>query len=132
MVRLWLVKRLLSVPLMTKPRTRLLRALSVSALTTLIAGVTQLAVTAPASADPKPSSWARLRTCESGDRYHLNTGNGYYGAYQFNLGTWRAIGGQGYPHRASPREQDSRALVLYHERGWRPWGGCARRLGLLH
>lgn len=116
---------------MTKPRTPLLRALGVSALTTLIAGVAQLAVTVPASADPASDAWVRLRRCESGGRYNLNTGNGYYGAYQFSLGTWRALGGGGYPHWASPPEQDQRALTLYRQRGWQPWGGCARKLGLI-
>jgi hypothetical protein len=109
----------------------MLRALSVSALTLLIAGGTQLAVATPASAGTDSSAWARLRRCESGNRYYLNTGNGYYGAYQFNLRTWRAVGGRGYPHRAAPVEQDRRARVLYRERGWRPWAGCARRLGLI-
>jgi resuscitation-promoting factor RpfA len=107
----------------------MLRALGVPALTLLIAGGTQLAVAAPASA--ADSTWSRLRDCESGNRYSLDTGNGYYGAYQFDLSTWRAVGGVGYPHRALPAEQDSRARALYSERGWRPWAGCARRLGLI-
>lgn len=84
---------------------------------------------APASADPPAADWARLRMCESTDRYPTNTGNGYYGAYQFDLPTWRSVGGTGYPHRASPAEQDHRALYLYRMRGWQPWT-CAARLGL--
>lgn len=31
---------------------------------------------------------AALRACESGGDYAINTGNGYYGAYQFSQGTW--------------------------------------------
>jgi hypothetical protein len=35
------------------------------------------------------SDWLlRLRTCESGGNYAENTGNGYYGAYQFSIATW--------------------------------------------
>lgn len=30
----------------------------------------------------------KLRTCESGGNYQINTGNGYYGAYQFSIATW--------------------------------------------
>lgn len=30
----------------------------------------------------------KLRTCESGGNYTTNTGNGYYGAYQFSIATW--------------------------------------------
>src|SRR5262245_45671770 len=32
--------------------------------------------------------WYRLRVCESGNNYARNSGNGYFGAYQYNLGTW--------------------------------------------
>ena len=82
-----------------------------------------------ASAEPTADDWYRLRVCESGNNYAINTGNGYYGAYQFNLGTWRSVGGTGYPHQASPAVQDALALTLYRQRGWSPWA-CARILGL--
>ena len=39
----------------------------------------------PASADPSADDWYQLRMCESTNRYDINTGNGYYGAYQFDL-----------------------------------------------
>ena len=54
-----------------------------------------LLVAAPASAEPSGGDWLRLRTCESGNRYDLNTGNGEYGAYQFSLQTWHGLGGVG-------------------------------------
>src|SRR6478735_235129 len=82
-----------------------------------------------ASADPSANDWLRLRQCESGNNYAINTGNGYYGAYQFDASTWRAVGGSGYPHQASPAVQDALALTLYRQRGWSPWA-CARILGL--
>ncbi|GAA4019440.1 transglycosylase family protein [Allokutzneria multivorans] len=82
-----------------------------------------------ASADPSVSDWQRLRMCESTDRYDTNTGNGYYGAYQFDLPTWRSVGGTGLPSQASKAEQDFRALYLYRMRGWQPWE-CAGKLGL--
>jgi hypothetical protein len=88
-----------------------------------------LAVTQIARADPNPDAWQQLRNCESGDNYTIDTGNGYYGAYQFSLGTWRSVGGQGYPNQASRLEQNYRALYLYRMRGWQPWG-CAASLGL--
>ncbi|MEV6900535.1 transglycosylase family protein [Amycolatopsis sp. NPDC051372] len=91
----------------------------------------QLAVAGAASADPASSAWAKLRMCESSGRYTINTGNGYYGAYQFDLPTWRSVGGQGRPDQASPREQDYRALYLYRMRGWQPWqcGGMLKLVG---
>lgn len=82
-----------------------------------------------AAADPSASDWKALRQCESGDRYTINTGNGYYGAYQFDLSTWRSVGGSGYPHQASKSDQDLRALRLYRLRGWSPWI-CADLVGL--
>ncbi|SFW82405.1 transglycosylase family protein [Amycolatopsis australiensis] len=89
----------------------------------------QLTVPAIAAADPTPATWAKLRMCESSDRYTTNTGNGYYGAYQFDLPTWRSVGGQGRPDQAAPAEQDYRALYLYRMRGWQPWQ-CAGMLKL--
>lgn len=64
---------------------------------------------------------ARIRQHESGGNYATNTGNGYYGAYQFNLGTWQGVGGSGLPSAASPAEQDMRAQMLYDRRGCSPW-----------
>lgn len=81
-------------------------------------------------ADPPGSGWARLRDCESNGRYDAVTRGKYFGAYQFNLQTWRSVGGEGMPQEASPEEQDFRALYLYRMRGFQPWGVCARRAGL--
>jgi hypothetical protein len=78
---------------------------------------------------PGEDAWNKLRVCESGNNYSINTGNGYYGAYQFDLSTWRSVGGKGSPNQATPLEQDYRARMLYRSRGWSPWS-CARILGL--
>lgn len=64
----------------------------------------------------------RLRQCESSDNYGANTGNGYYGAYQFSESTWQAVGGHGYPQQNSSREQDYRAYLLWQRSGWSAWG----------
>ena len=82
-----------------------------------------------AAADPSANAWYQLRMCESSNRYDIDTGNGYYGAYQFDLATWRSVGGTGYPNRGSKAEQDYRALILYRMRGWEPWT-CAALIGL--
>lgn len=68
----------------------------------------------------------RTRTCESGSSgsYRANTGNGFYGAYQFMVGTWQSVGGQGYPHEASPLEQDYRAVILLKRSGAGQWPVC--------
>lgn len=74
--------------------------------------------------------WKRLRICESNNNYKINTGNGYYGAYQFSPTTWWGVGGSGYPHNASPAEQDKRAQILQARSGWGQWPACSRKLGL--
>ena len=70
----------------------------------------------------------RLRSCEGS--YGSNTGNGYYGAYQFDIGTWGGF--QGYPHAAAapPQVQDQKAWETYQRRGWQPWPSCKRSQGL--
>jgi resuscitation-promoting factor RpfA len=74
-----------------------------------------------AGADPSQQQWATLRACESSGRYGVVATHGHYGAYQFDLPTWRSVGGVGLPSQASPAEQDYRALYLYRMRGWQPW-----------
>lgn len=63
--------------------------------------------------------------CESSGNASINTGNGYYGMWQFDLPTWQSVGGTGLPSNASIDEQMLRARMLYDARGWQPWG-CAR------
>lgn len=110
-----------------RARTRFgrLHALGLAGLAVLGVGLTA----GTASADPTAQDWSKIRQCESGGNYSINTGNGYYGAYQFDLGTWRSVGGSGRPSDASPAEQDARALALWRSRGWGPWA-CARLVSL--
>lgn len=71
-----------------------------------------------------------MRQCESGDDYQANTGNGYYGAYQFALSTWESLGFSGLPSAAPPATQTQAATELQHEAGWGQWPVCAALLGL--
>ena len=88
-----------------------------------------VALTSSASA-ATASDFSRLRACESSGNYRISTGNGYYGAYQFDLSTWRGLGYGGYPHQAAPATQDAAARRLQAARGWQPWPACSRKLGL--
>ena len=74
--------------------------------------------------------FAELRNCESGGNYQTNTGNGYYGAYQFALQTWLGLGETGLPSDAPPGVQDAAAYLLYKRDGWNPWPACSALLGL--
>lgn len=74
--------------------------------------------------------WDRMAHCESTSRWHVNTGNGYYGGLQFSLRSWRLVGGTGYPHEHSREEQIFRGERLLDLQGWGAWPSCSRRLGL--
>ncbi|MGD0741772.1 MAG: transglycosylase family protein [Acidimicrobiales bacterium] len=76
------------------------------------------------------AQWRALRTCESGDSYGMDTGNGYYGAYQFALATWWALGYQGLPNEAPAVVQDRAALRLQRISGWSAWPVCSIQVGL--
>ena len=76
------------------------------------------------------SIWAAIAQCESGGNPTTNTGNGYYGMYQFSLPTWQSVGGTGLPSDASAEEQTMRARMLQQRAGWGQWG-CAYKLGLV-
>jgi resuscitation-promoting factor RpfB len=73
---------------------------------------------------------ARLRSCEAGGVYSRNSGNGYYGAYQYNISTWAGYKGYQIPSDAPPAVQDERAWQTYQARGWQPWPSCSRSQGL--
>ena len=84
----------------------------------------------PTIDDGLGDAFAALADCESGGNYSINTGNGYYGAYQFSLSTWQGLGYGGYPHEASPAVQDQAARELQALYGWGQWPGCSWYLGL--
>ncbi|MEV6302815.1 transglycosylase family protein [Actinoplanes sp. NPDC051861] len=86
----------------------------------------------PASA-ARQVNWDVLAKCESGGRWHINTGNGYYGGLQFSRGTWKANGGGKYAptaDRATKGEQIKIAEKLYAKRGLKPWPVCGRKAGV--
>ena len=69
---------------------------------------------------------AKLRSCEGGYS-SWNPAGPYYGAYQFNEGTWNSVSSAPYGN-ASPAQQDAAAHALYLRRGWSPWPVCAASL----
>lgn len=102
--------------------TRSFRALLLALA--LLAPLIVLKHNASATSDPLYG----LRMCESENNYAIDTGNGYYGAYQFSLATWQWVGGEGYPHMASPEEQDARAWQLLTRYGPHHWPKCQYRI----
>ena len=75
--------------------------------------------------------WDSLAQCESGGNWAINTGNGYYGGLQFNLGTWQSYGGSGLPSNASRETQIAIATkVRDASGGYGAWPACSAKLGL--
>jgi hypothetical protein len=91
-----------------------------AALTAAGAGLGLVLAASPASADV----FSNIRQCESGGNYATNTGNGYYGAYQFTQGTWNSLGYSGLPSDASPATQDAAAAQLAARSGFGQWPVC--------
>jgi hypothetical protein len=60
--------------------------------------------------------------CESGGDYSIDTGNGYYGAYQFDSSTWDAYGDPAYGEasEAPPAAQDAAAAAVPYD----AWPNC--------
>jgi resuscitation-promoting factor RpfA len=89
-----------------------------------------VAGTAHADQPPTVANFERLAQCESGGRWNINTGNGYYGGLQFSAATWRSIGYGGLPHQASREVQIQAGQKLQARSGWGQWPACSRKLGL--
>jgi hypothetical protein len=69
--------------------------------------------------------WDAIAACESGGNWAANTGNGYYGGLQFNLGTWSAYGGSGRPDQNSREQQIAVAeRVRDASGGYGAWPVC--------
>ena len=69
-------------------------------------------------------NWDAIAQCESTGNWSINTGNGYYGGLQFDIGTWLSNGGGAYAPRAdlaSKSQQIDIANRVYASRGLSPW-----------
>ncbi len=86
---------------------------------------------APAAAAPAASNssgwsvnWDAIAKCESTNNWSINTGNGYYGGLQFDIGTWLSNGGGAYAPRADLATKDQQIAIaekVYAARGLQPW-----------
>ncbi len=85
---------------------------------------------APAAAAPAGGSsgwsvnWDAIAQCESTNNWSINTGNGYYGGLQFDIGTWLSNGGGQYAPRADLASKDQQIAIaekVYAARGLQPW-----------
>jgi hypothetical protein len=81
---------------------------------------------ARAAASTASPALEAIAACESGGNPQTDTGNGFYGKYQFSLPTWQAVGGSGNPAQASEAEQDRRAATLLAQAGPGQWPVCGQ------
>jgi hypothetical protein len=98
-----------------KPTSTGRKVTSASVLSVLLSGGVA-AFAPPASADTLDS----IEKCESSGNLRASNGT-HFGLYQFDLRTWRSVGGSGNPMDASRAEQRARAEALLAQRGTGPW-----------
>ena len=87
-------------------------------------GIPEGAVSAGSVAGVSLATLNAIAACESGGDPTAVNAAGYYGKYQFDVGTWASVGGSGNPAEASEEEQDYRAALLYSQSGSSPWPVC--------
>jgi hypothetical protein len=98
----------------------------VKTLKTKLAAARTPAPAAASTAGAPSATLQAIAACESGGNPATNTGNGFYGKYQFTQSTWASVGGTGNPAAASEAEQDARAAQLYAQQGSAPWPVCGQ------
>lgn len=91
----------------------------------------QAKTTPQVAVNSSDDAFIQLSYCEAGGKPATNTGNGYYGMYQFDIGTWGGYGGYARADLAPAEVQIAKAKETQARRGWSPWPACARKLGLL-
>jgi hypothetical protein len=78
-----------------------------------------------------PSPWSCIAEHESGGDPSTNTGNGYFGLFQFSIASWEAAGGPaGLPSNYSSAEQLQIAENLQAMQGWGAWPITSRLCGV--
>jgi resuscitation-promoting factor RpfB len=105
----------------------------------LVTGLAALLLAWPAAASTwsPPAAWLAQAKCVHAKEgpWAANTGNGYFGGFQFSAATWKRVGGApdpafthpgnaAFPFQAPAREQLYRAWLLWQRDGhtWRSWG----------
>jgi hypothetical protein len=89
-------------------------------------GDAQQAPSGSGSSTNVPAVLQRIAQCESGgDPTAVSADGRYRGKYQFDMSTWRSLGGSGDPAAAPEATQDRLAVKLYRQRGTAPWGRCS-------
>lgn len=86
----------------------------------LAAGALALALPLATASTASADVLDEIERCESSGNENASNGS-HFGLFQFDLPTWRSVGGTGDPRDASRAEQRSRAEALLSKRGTQPW-----------
>jgi hypothetical protein len=82
------------------------------------------------AATSRRADWYAIARCESGGRWHINNGNGYWGGLQFAHTTWFANGGGRWSGKGwfpfSPTQQIAVGKRVLARQGPRAWPNCFR------
>jgi nucleoid-associated protein YgaU len=76
--------------------------------------------------------WQRVANCESGDNWHIDTGNGYYGGLQFSSSTWTSYDTGNFAGRADEATRGQQIDVanrVLNSQGWNAWPVCSKDAG---
>lgn len=85
-----------------------------------VAAAGLLAFPGSAAASDAGDVLGSIAQCESGGNARASNGS-HFGLYQFDLQTWRSVGGAGHPLNASASAQHAAAQRLLAQRGTQPW-----------
>ncbi|WP_279671417.1 transglycosylase family protein [Flexivirga meconopsidis] len=115
-----------------RPFTAGRRAMGVVMASSATVG-TGLATASHAKAETPWNVWDRVATCESGNNWSINTGNGFYGGLQFTKQTWLGFGGGQYASSAQYATREQQILIAQKTlavQGPGAWPVCSKRAGL--
>jgi len=113
---------------MAKLRSSTGRTVARIALAGIVVGA-PLVLAAPAQAAP---NWDALAQCESGGRWNISTGNGYYGGLQFSASTWAGYGGTQYASTAAGATREQQIAIAQRvlaSQGAGAWPACTAKTG---
>jgi len=113
---------------MSKLRSSTGRNAARIALAGIVVGA-PIALAVPAQAAP---NWDALAQCESGGRWNVSTGNGYYGGLQFSSSTWAAYGGTQYASSAAGATREQQIAIaerVLASQGAGAWPACTSKTG---
>lgn len=74
--------------------------------------------------------WDRIAKCESGNNWHIRSGNGFSGGLQFTHSTWVSFGGEVYApeaYLATREQQIAVAQRVLTVQGIGAWPVCGRK-----